>query len=61
MSAIEKFTNQQLKLKFEDSGQEYNIDLDFAKQYFLENNKLHKELYLEYLLHKYYSDYAFKQ
>lgn len=61
VSAIEKFTNQQLKLKFEDSGQEYTIDLDFAKEYFLKKNKLNKELYLENLLHKYYSDHAFKQ
>ncbi|MEO5777859.1 MAG: NAD-dependent epimerase/dehydratase family protein [Flavobacterium sp.] len=61
VSAIEKFTNQQLQLKFEDSGQEYNIELDLAKEYFLKNNKLNKELYLEYLLDKYYSDYAFKK
>lgn len=60
ISAIEKFTNQRLRLKFENTGQEYNIELDFAKEYFLENYKLNKELYLENLLHKYYSDYAFK-
>jgi nucleoside-diphosphate-sugar epimerase len=56
---IEEFTKLVLKLKFENSGQEYNISLDYAKEYFLEKNKLNKSKYLEDLFHKYYSAYAF--
>ena len=61
VSAIEKYTNQSLKLKFEDSGQEYNISLDYAKEYFLEKNNLNKAHYLENLFEKYYSAYAFSR
>lgn len=61
VSALEKFTKLPLQLKFEDSGQEYNINLDYAKDYFIEQNKLNKELYLENLFHRYYADFAFNE
>ena len=58
ISSIEKFTKLPLQLKFENSGQEYNINLDYAKEYFIEINKLNKDLYLEDLFRKYYSEFA---
>ena len=58
ISAIEKFTKIPLKLKFQNSGQEYKISLDYAKEYYTQQNKLNKEHYLENLLCKYYSEFA---
>lgn len=55
MEVVERFYNKKIDINLIRSGSGYDINIPDIENYFIENNLNNKELYIENILRKYYS------